>query len=409
MLVQRTLFISLLLLLQVSCTEEPVKEVDILIQLSAARVGTVSILSEPDPVPFDKPLILTFSVPIKPILPNEEVKIVDDNGAVNSYTASYLDGNKTISMNFDEGLNPNTNYQVVIGKIAGQEGGEFTGLTLSFTTLNDSIILEGITIDGTDWNLQFRETDIEFEPEIKVKFSDPLNEEALASNFKLFGGNVTNTLNFTLSVDKTEVTINPQNPLPYYTKYTFRILNNELSADNYEFESTDGVFYTKLDNTLKFPEISDDDLLTKIQEETFKYFWDFGHPVSGLARERNTSGETVTIGGSGFGVMSILVGIERGFISRPQGVERLTKIVNFLSDQADRFHGVWPHWMDGTTGVTRPFSAKDDGADLVESAFMIQGLLTVREYLNVSEPDESTLIDSITTLWEEVEWDSTLR
>ena len=109
--------------------------------------------------------------------------------------------------------------------------------------------------------------------------------------------------------------------------------------------------------------ITDEELLTKVQEQTFKYFWDFAHPVSGLARERNSSGNTVTIGGSGFGLMSILVGIERGFISRQDGVDRLETIVNFL-ENADRFHGAWPHWMDGNTGTTIPFGTDDDGADL---------------------------------------------
>jgi hypothetical protein len=111
----------------------------------------------------------------------------------------------------------------------------------------------------------------------------------------------------------------------------------------------------------------------------------------------------VTIGGSGFGVMAILVGIERGFISRQEGVGRLATIVNFL-DKADRFHGVWPHWMNGNTGITIPFSAKDNGADLVETAFMIQGLLTVRSYLDAAVADELVMINKITALWEAVEW-----
>src|SRR5699024_1764832 len=97
-------------------------------------------------------------------------------------------------------------------------------------------------------------------------------------------------------------------------------------------------FYTAVDSTYKFPEISDEALLTLVQEQTFKYFWDFAHPASGMARERNTSGNLVTTGGSGFGIMAILVGIERGFITRQEGVDRLEKIVGFL-ETADRFHG----------------------------------------------------------------------
>lgn len=154
-------------------------------------------------------------------------------------------------------------------------------------------------------------------------------------------------------------------------------------------------------------EMSDDELLDMVQNYNFRYFWDFGHPVSGLARERNTT-STVTSGGSGFGVMAILVGIERGFITKEQGLARLFKIVNFL-ERADRFHGVFPHWMNGATGKTIPFSPLDNGADLVETAFLIQGLLTVRTYFDGDEGDEISLRQKITGIWEAVEWDWFLK
>ncbi|MCG8386653.1 MAG: hypothetical protein MJA30_13980, partial [Cytophagales bacterium] len=110
-----------------------------------------------------------------------------------------------------------------------------------------------------------------------------------------------------------------------------------------------------------------------------------------------------TIGGSGFGVMAILVGIERGFITRQEGVDRLETIVNFL-ETADRFHGAWPHWMNGITGETIPFDPNDDGADLVETAFMIQGLLAARQFLNAANAQELAIKNKITDLWEAVEW-----
>ena len=91
------------------------------------------------------------------------------------------------------------------------------------------------------------------------------------------------------------------------------------------------------------PVITDDELLTLVQKQTFKYFWDFAHPVSGLARDRfGGSDEIVTTGGSGFGVMAILVGTERGYITRQQGINRMLTILNFLTTQADRFHGAFP-------------------------------------------------------------------
>ncbi len=150
---------------------------------------------------------------------------------------------------------------------------------------------------------------------------------------------------------------------------------------------------------------SDSVLLDMVQRATFKYFWDYAHPVSGLARERLGSGETCAIGGSGFGVMAIPIGIERSFITRAQGVARMLTILNFLTTKADRFHGAFPHWMNGTTGKVIPFSAKDDGGDLVETSYMMEGLLTVREYFNQDNSDENQIRDLITSIWESVEWD----
>lgn len=149
--------------------------------------------------------------------------------------------------------------------------------------------------------------------------------------------------------------------------------------------------------------MSDDELLDMVQSYSLRYFWDFAHPVSGLARERNTSGNTVTIGGSGFGIMGLLVGIERGWIARSQGLERLLKIVGFL-EKANRFKGVFPHWMDGNTGDVIPFSARDNGGDLVETAFLFQGLLTARAYFDQSSTNEIALRQKITSLWETTDW-----
>ena len=124
-----------------------------------------------------------------------------------------------------------------------------------------------------------------------------------------------------------------------------------------------------------------------VQQQTFQYFWDGAEPVSGLGRERfhadnnypYNDKNVVTSGGSGFGVMAILVGIDRGFVTREEGRKQLEKIVRFL-ETADRFHGAWPHWWNGETGRVVPFGKKDNGGDLVETSYMVQALLCVRQY-----------------------------
>ena len=162
-------------------------------------------------------------------------------------------------------------------------------------------------------------------------------------------------------------------------------------------------------NPLNRPkDLSDSALLDLVQKQTFRYFWDFAHPVSGLARERSNQSfgygsETVTIGGTGFGVMSVIVATERKWISRDTAARFLLKMVNFLL-KANSYHGVFPHWMDGSTGKTIPFSRKDDGADLVESSYLFQGLLCVRQYFNGDSRTERELRNRIGWIWNEVEW-----
>jgi hypothetical protein len=124
-----------------------------------------------------------------------------------------------------------------------------------------------------------------------------------------------------------------------------------------------------------------------------------------MARERNSSGDIVTSGGTGFGVLAIIAGIGRNFITRAEGLSRMQKIVGFLKNTAQRFHGAFPHWLNGSTGAVVPFSEKDDGADLVETSYLIQGLLTARQYFNGGSAEEIQLRNDINNLWNEVEWD----
>ena len=149
---------------------------------------------------------------------------------------------------------------------------------------------------------------------------------------------------------------------------------------------------SSIDSSRKFPALSEDALMDLVQRQTFKYFWDFGHPVSGLARERNNGdNNVVTSGGSGFGIMAIPVAISRNFITRAEGLARMQKIVGFLKITPPRFHGAFSHWMNGSTGAVIPFASNDNGADLVETSYLMMGLLTARQYFNGADPAETTL------------------
>jgi len=154
--------------------------------------------------------------------------------------------------------------------------------------------------------------------------------------------------------------------------------------------------------------LSDSSLLDLVQRQTFRYFWDFAHPVSGMARERSNTDagyghETVTTGGTGFGIMAIIVATERGWISRDTAARFMLKMVNFLL-KANSYHGAFPHWMDGATGKTIPFSRKDDGGDLVETSYLFQGLLCARQYFNQNNAVENQFRNKLQWMWTGIEW-----
>ena len=156
--------------------------------------------------------------------------------------------------------------------------------------------------------------------------------------------------------------------------------------------------------------LTDEQLLDLVQKDALKYFWEYAETNSKLARERyhtdnpSVDQNIVTTGGSGFGLMTILVGIERGFVPREEAVTRLTTALNFL-ENADRFHGAWPHWMNGTNGDVIPFGTADNGGDLVETSFLCQALICVREYFKTGTGAELALSQKADVLWKGVDWD----
>lgn len=260
--------------------------------------------------------------------------------------------------------------------------------------------LDSITINGTDFS-KIYPRNIDFQKiTIRASFSTALDTTDLASNLSISPGV---PLTFSLSDGNKKLSVSNISPLSDYSIHEFKISNSLISKGGKHFAGFANSFFTALDSSLKFPLITDDELLTLVERQTFKYFYDFAEPVSGMARERNNSGDLVTTGGSGFGVMALIVGMNRNFITRSEGLTRLNKILTFL-ETCDRFHGAWPHWINGTTGKVIPFGTTDNGADLVETSYMVQGLITMRQYLDSLDITEKTYINRIDALTNAVEY-----
>jgi hypothetical protein len=264
-------------------------------------------------------------------------------------------------------------------------------------------VLKSFTVNGNSgrnnyYNLYGR-------PLVKFFFAGPIKQSTVndAVQFRTLSGQPV-PVAFSYDDDST-INVIPSLALPSLSAYTLTVTRTlQSQLDSFLQSGIRLNLITAIDSSNKFPQISDSALLTLIEQQTFRYFYDFGHPVSGLTRERNSSGDIVTTGGSGFGVMAILVGIQRNFITRAQGLSRIDSIVSFLTTKAQRFHGAFPHWMNGATGATVPFSSNDNGADLVETSYLLEGLLAARQFFNGPDATEVDLRYNINQLWIAVEW-----
>ena len=355
-------------------------------------------------LPTDQPIVIRFANTLNKTTVDVSTFVKYSTDQALDVDIAFLDNDKTISLKPKMSLDPNTNYTIEINdQLKGANGEEFTGIEIQFTTLNPPLRILNIEVDGAKIDLSKRIKEISFMPEFKVLFSEPVSAESISAFAKFKLGSVEKNYT-TTQLNDTIISFSVTEKLDYLRKYFFSIDEAFGAVVEKNFDGINLPFFTKVDTVPKFPLISDEELLTKVQSQTFKYFWDFGHPISGLARERNTSLNTVTSGGSGFGLMAMIVAIERGFVTRSEAIQRWKTIFDFL-ERADRFHGAWAHWMNGNTGVVIPFSQKDNGGDLVETAFLIQGMLTVRQYLNDAVAEEADLIDQINRMWKAVEWD----
>ena len=390
-----------ILLFLTACKEEE-KPAFLLLEATIGNLEVPLDGTTLDQVPLDRIISLRFSENIDPASLSNSVKLTAGGKtlSINLNLASA----QTIAVQAIGGLQSGQTHQLeILSSLKSSNGTSFPGQTLSFSTQKGALSVESVTFSGGETLPNGRIQNVNLNFEAQLRFNFPLNPNSFQSSIQLTGAE-TSALTFEPGEDPKTLKIRSSSPLKDLSKYRITLTQALSGANGETFSGWNREFYTSAAPNPKFPIISEEALLTKVQEHTFRYFWDFGHPISGMARERNTSLNTVTTGGSGFGLMAMIVGVERGFISRAQAVERWSKIISFLKN-ADRFHGVWPHWLNGETGKTIPFSAKDNGGDLVETAFLIQGLLTVQAYLDPQVPAEKSLIDQITILWEEVEWD----
>ncbi|MCB9292135.1 MAG: hypothetical protein H6559_03225 [Lewinellaceae bacterium] len=399
------LFALLSLVLFYSCKKEdgePTPKENL--KLTFARLGSQSILNN-NAVEGRGAIYLGFSAPVDRT--TSDLFQVSTGGTIlDHYEVWNAPGNQ-VTISVDHVWVEGATYTLRSNSgLSSPEAATLEELVLSFSIVKQPLKVTRIKADTIFFVLDADalNTDVSVSQPMEVAFSHPpaASPQNLKAHISIEGRE---NMDFSImALSDTVFQLQFTENLKDFTAHKITFAPGLGEAAGRDFDGLELSFFTGPSAAPDFPLLSDEELLTTIQEQTFRYFWDFGHPACGMARERNTSGNTVTSGGSGFGLMAMVVAVERGFITLEEALERWEQIVGFL-ETADRFHGAWPHWINGQTGAVIPFSQRDNGGDLVETAFLVQGLLTVRQYLLQEAPQETGLIGRINTLWEGVEWD----
>ncbi|MEI7725207.1 MAG: glucoamylase family protein [Bacteroidota bacterium] len=396
-----TMFLTATMFFGIACKKKQPET----LRLDKITAGAINLnLGSPTKdIPVNSTFLFDFSAEIDPLSGSTGISCRKADNTLVPCNISFLNNNKSVKLTPQSLLENFTQYKLILTQgITGSNGESFAGAEVIFMTIVGQLVIKSITVNQQDFQIPKRPKNIDYKSvHIVVTFSDSLDPANYQNSFSIWPAK---PVTYSLSGDHKTVNISNNAALGDFSR-TYLNIAKELTAMNgASFDGFNNYFYTALDSTPKFPIIPDDQLLTLIQEKTFRYFYDYAHPACGMTRERDNSGDIVTMGGSGFGVMALIVGMERGFITRDQGLTRLTKILTFL-ETCDRYHGVWPHWINGTTGKTIAFSTNDNGADLVETSYMVEGLMTMHQYLDAAVPAEQTLAGRIDVLTDAVEYD----
>lgn len=410
---QRTLFLSLLsglfCLSGISCKKENPGGEGIFYTVSVRAGNRPFDFQHSDQntgIDPQQPFYLQFNLPVDTATLNGNICILDAQ-ATPQPVSLHAEDEQTIAAVPLTTLAHLADFKIQVkAGLKSKDGRACTPFEVSFNTDAGLLKVDSILSDGKNLLSNPPVQGVNRQFSARIYFNHPLDPATVQTgNIQVFRTNEFAAIQVALEQHDSVLLVTSNQVLKHFDRYKIYLSSALQGTDGYRMTTLTQEFYTALDTTPKFPLLSDDALLDLVQQQTFRYFRDFGHPVSGMARERNTSGDVVTTGGTGFGLMAMVAAVERGFITRTEAVSRWEKIVDFLKNKAQRYHGAWSHWLNGSSGLTIPFSTKDNGADLVETSFLIEGLLTVRQYLNPADNVENQLIADINELWQGVEWD----
>ena len=152
---------------------------------------------------------------------------------------------------------------------------------------------------------------------------------------------------------------------------------------------------------------SDEALLDRLQRAAFDYFVHDVNPKNGLVADTTRTGAPSSIAVVGFALSAYPVGVEHGWMARDDAAQRTLSALRFFmgSDQsggaeATGHRGFYFHFLDVTSGRRVWLSE----LSLIDTAFLMAGVLTAATYFDAETNAEIELRRLAVALYARVDW-----
>nr|WP_244463360.1 glucoamylase family protein [Acetobacter orleanensis] len=158
------------------------------------------------------------------------------------------------------------------------------------------------------------------------------------------------------------------------------------------------------------PTRADMALIEDLEHRTFLWFWEAGDAQTGLVPDRYPSDQTqASVASVGFGLTAYGIGVERGYITRQQAIERTLNTLRYLfrlpqndsTENASGYHGFFYHFLNKDTGLR--FN-KDIELSSIDTALLMQGILFAESYYTQNTPQEAEIRTLANALYQNVDW-----
>jgi hypothetical protein len=147
--------------------------------------------------------------------------------------------------------------------------------------------------------------------------------------------------------------------------------------------------------------------LESIQRGAFEYFRKEINPSNGLVLDKTATDWPASIAAIGLALAAYPVGVERGFVTRDEAIERVLATLRFLwgspqgpDPTATGYKGLFYHFLDMNTGA-RAWNCE---LSTVDSALFFAGALAAARYFDRDAPAEREVRELAERLYARADW-----